>query len=150
MLARGGWSPSLNPVASWEPRSQSVSPVLSTLWLHLVGVKKTSPSFAGEEPGFHLDVQDPIELVSALAEAFVGGDLMIEGSLKSLHVGDLPVSSTPPSGLKRHTAWSWPKQQVIVIPLMPELLPEIRKRVIGRKQIGSQRSSMSRSRKKDG
>jgi hypothetical protein len=92
--------------------------------------KQDKAGLAGGEPGFWLDVQDPAGLVSELAQALVGGHLMIEGSLKSLNVSALPAGTTPPPGLRRHTIWSWPKQDVLVIPVTPELLPEIRPRVI--------------------
>ena len=117
----------------WLPRAVEPEPCDSSTLLEVWRFRRNrrdKPKLAGEEPGFFLSVLNPSQLVSDLVAAFVGGHLMVEGWLRSLDLADLPVSTIPPPGVRRHTMWSSPKQTVIVVPLTSELLSEIRSRVI--------------------
>jgi hypothetical protein len=92
--------------------------LLGLLWWR-VRRRGWQPGSEEAEPGWYFTLEDEHLAVREVC-ALLGGEgtwLMIEGDLRPVEVTDLGATAEVPEGLRRHTTWSFPKEQVAVLPL---------------------------------
>ena len=98
------------------------------LVVRLLARRRGRPAYQDGGKDYHFRVTEPLEVVRSVVQ-YVGqhghGWLMIEGNFEHPDTSALPVTAEPPVMLKRHTTWSFPKEQVLVVPISSETLTPV-------------------------